>query len=199
MSDVIRDRVEGAIGSRVEAASHNEYYEALYGELLRQARVYMSRQPAGHTLQPTALVSEAFVKLYRADAAAWTSSQHFLAVAARTMMNILVDHARHKGRKKRKADGERVPLDAVLVNLEEQAVSVIDLQDKLRALASLGPAEERAARVVELRVFGGLTMGEIAMYLETPKRTVERDLRFAKAWLHRELELGHNDLGHRSL
>lgn len=166
---------------------------ALFGELYKhlhdQAGKYMRKQSPGHTLQPTALVHEVYLKLFRKQENDWTSPQHFLAVAARTMTNVLIDHARSKGRAKRKAPGSRVPLDAILVHFEDQAVDVIDLTEKLKELAQQGPDMRRAATVVELRAFAGLTMNEIAGYLGTPKRTIERDFKYAKAFLHRELGL----------
>ena len=168
-------------------------FAALYDELRRQAARYMREQPPGHTLQPTALVNEVYVKLYKAGDREWRSSQHFLAAAARAMMSVLVDHARAKGRRKRKAPGERVPLDALLVHFQDQQVDVIDLHEKLEALEAQGVDGERAAAVVRLRAFTGLTMAEIAAYLETPKRTIERDFQFARAWLHRELGLPPGD------
>jgi RNA polymerase sigma-70 factor (ECF subfamily) len=175
------------------SATEPEIPESLFGELYEhlhnQAGKYMRKQSPGHTLQPTALVHEVYLKLFRKQQGEWTSPQHFLAVAARTMTSVLIDHARSKGRAKRKASGSRVPLDAVLVHFEEQAVNLIDLHEKLDALGALGEQERRAATVVELRAFAGLTMADIAEYLATPKRTIERDFQFARAWLHRELGL----------
>lgn len=176
-----------------ECLADEQTPSALFGELYdhlhTQAGRYMRRQNSEHTLQPTALVHEAYLKLFKKNVQDWTSPQHFLAVAARTMMNVLVDHARAKGRQKRRALGARIPLDAVLVHFQQQAVDIIDLEEKLQVLSAKGPEERRAASVVELRAFAGLTMSEIAEYLRTPKRTIERDFHFARAWLHRELGL----------
>lgn len=173
----------------------NELFELLYTDLRRQAGAYMRRQASSHTLQPTALVHEAFMRLASQCPELWDSPQQFKAVAARAMISVLVDHARARGRKKRKAPGARVPLDTLLVHFEDQSVDVIDLQEKLEVLSSLGPEQYRARSVVELRAFGGLTMSEVAHYLDTPKRTIERDFRFARAWLHCELGLGSEPQG----
>lgn len=172
-------------GDRLHPAS--AAFEAEYQRLREQARVYMRKQPPGHTLQPTALVNEIYCKLF--DAKQWTSRDHFLATAGRAMMNVLVDHARGKQRAKRKAAGERVPLDGLLVHFQAQQVDVIDLKDKLDELAARGPGGARAADIVQLRAFSGLTMARIAKLLGTPERTISRDWQFAKAWLHRELGL----------
>lgn len=155
-------------------------FDALYPELKQLAAGYMRRQSRAHTLQPTALVNELYLKLSRSSKVPPTSREHFLAVAAVSMRNILVDHARRKHRAKRSAPGERVPLEVVEVLFDDRAIDLLDLVEALDGLAQV---DARAHRVLELRFFGGLTMDGIASYLDTPKRTVERAWAFANAWL----------------
>lgn len=170
-----------------------ELFADLYEHLHAQARNIMRRQPAGHTLQPTALVSEAYLRLSGRRGRQWVSRKHFLASASKTMLCVLVDHARKKQRQKRRTPGSRLPIEAALVHFEKQSVDVIDLQEKLKELERLDAKGRRAARIVELRAFGGLTMPEIAEYLGTPQRTIEREFRFARAWLHAQLALESED------
>ncbi len=166
-----------------------ELSKELYDALRAQAQRYMQRQPRGHTLQPTALVSEAWLKLSQGRRRDWTSEQHFMAAAARTMLSVLVDHARAKRRLKRKAPGERVPLDAILVHFQDQQVDVIDLQAKLEELEAMDARGRRGAEMIRLSAFGGLRAERIAEHLGVSLRTVERELPFARAWLHRQLRL----------
>jgi RNA polymerase sigma factor (TIGR02999 family) len=154
----------------------------VHEELHRLAQGYMRGERPDHTLQATALVNEAYLRLVEADVD-WRDRAHFFAVAATTMRRILVDHARSKGRKKRAG---------ALVSLEESAVVAPDRDAELlaidEALTRLAGNDERAAKVVELHYFGGLTYDEIAEALGISAATVDRDLRFAKAWLYRELK-----------
>jgi RNA polymerase sigma factor (TIGR02999 family) len=154
----------------------------VHDELHRLALGYMRGERPDHTLQATALVNEAYLKLVRADVD-WRDRAHFFAVAATTMRRILVDHARTKGRVKR---------GGVAVSLEESVLVAPDREAELlaidEALTRLAGNDERAARVVELHYFGGLTYDEIAEALGISAATVDRDLRFAKAWLYRELK-----------
>ncbi len=174
-----------------DAAAQSELFAMLYGELHMQAARLMRGQRRSHTLQPTALVHELFLNLFGRKTAKFTSREHFLAVAARAMKNVLIDHARGKGRKKRDPGRKQVPVDdamPVRVEYDDRDVDCIDLHDKLEELAELGPREARGAECVMYRYFGGLTMDEISYYMGVPKRTLERDFFLAKAWLHRELE-----------
>jgi RNA polymerase sigma factor (TIGR02999 family) len=156
----------------------------VYGELYRLAQGYMRGERPDHTLQPTALVNEAFLRFVDADVD-WKDRAHFFAVAATTMRRILVDHARAHGRKKRA--GVKVSLeDAVLVAPDREA-ELVAVDD---ALTRLARHDERAAKTVELHYFGGLTYDEIAQALGVSAATVERDLRFAKAWMYREINEG---------
>lgn len=154
----------------------------LYTELRALAQRHMRAERAGHTLQPTALVHEAFLRLVDQNRAQWQNRAHFLAVAARTMRRILVDHARRHGARKRDG-GQRVTLHGDIA-LEAPAVDVLELD---AALERLREVDERAQRVVELRFFGGLDVPGTAAVLGVSPATVKRDWRFARAWLAREM------------
>lgn len=158
--------------------------EAVYGELRAIAGAYFREQRAEHTLQPTALVNEAFVRLIGSDPSALESRAHFLALAAKAMRHILIDHARRKRADKRGGGMERVTLSGVLSSTAEQAYDAIDLDGALDRLAEI---DERQARIVELRFFAGLKVTEAAALLGVSDRTVEMDWRMARAWLRREL------------
>lgn len=162
----------------------------VYGELRALARRYMRGERAGHPLQTTALVHEAYLRLVGLDLE-WQGRVHFFAVAARLMRRVLVDYARERRAAKRGGGALAVALDEVELAAPElaggQAVDVIELHDVLERLASF---DRRKSQVVELRYFGGLTIDETAGVLEVSNATVERDLRLAKAWLARELGAG---------
>jgi RNA polymerase sigma factor (TIGR02999 family) len=157
--------------------------EALYPELRRLAAALMRRERQDHTLQPTALVAEAFLRLVDQSRIEWKDRTHFLGIAARVMRQILVDHARRHGAAKRGAGVQMITLDD---NLSSAAASVelLIVNDALERFARL---DDRGARVVEMRVFGGLTMDEIADALSVSKRTVDNDWAVARMWLAREL------------
>ena len=144
---------------------------------------YLAGERAGHTLDPTALVHEAYLKLVDHDRD-WNGRQHFVLVAARAMRQILVDHARARGRLKRGGDGERVTLDLGQIG-EGAAVDLLAVDDVLRRLSEL---DERKGRLVELRFFAGMTEVEAADALGVARSTAAEDWRLARAWLHRELE-----------
>ena len=154
-------------------------------ELRRLARGYMGRERRGHTLQTTALVNEAFVRLTDARQVRWQDRAHFLALSARLMRRVLVDHARSRGYRKRGGGAERVTLDEELVASPEPPVDVLALD---RALEALAAVDARKSRVIELRFFGGLSVEETADVLHVSPDTVKRDWRLAKLWLLRELE-----------
>jgi len=161
----------------------DELTPLLYDELRRLASGQLWRERKNHTLQATEVVHEAFVRLVGSDVP-WQDRAHFLAVAARTMRRLLVDHARGRARGKRGGDLARVTLqpgDAVIEQPGEEILA-LDL-----ALSALAGRDERAASVVELHHFGGLTYDEVALVLETSPSTVKRDLRVARAWLRREM------------
>jgi RNA polymerase sigma factor (TIGR02999 family) len=156
----------------------------VYDELHRIARKHIGREAIGHSLQATALVNEAYLRLVAAQNVAWQDRTHFLAVSARIMRRILVDHARSRRYQKRGGAAERVTFDEALVVSNESSQDLVALDDALVALASF---DERKSRVIELRFFGGLSVEETAAVLELSSDTVMRDWRLAKAWLRREL------------
>jgi RNA polymerase sigma-70 factor, ECF subfamily len=155
----------------------------VYGELRRLARYYMNRERAGHTLQTTALVNEAYMRLVDYKRMRWQNRAHFLAVSAQAMRRILVDHARRRNAK-RGANAEHVSLDAEAVICADRSDDFGALDDALNALAARAP---RKAKVVELRFFGGLSVEETAEVLRVSPITVMREWKSAKAWLYREL------------
>jgi RNA polymerase sigma-70 factor, ECF subfamily len=160
----------------------------VHAELRRLARHYMRRERAGHTLQTTALINEAYLKLIDdGQRVSWQNRAHFFGIAARLMRRILVDFARERNVQKR-AGGRQVSLDAAMIISPSQNTDVVALDEALSALTAI---DERKARVVELRHFGGLTEKEIATVLEVSGETVRRDWRLAKSWLLRRLTEGH--------
>lgn len=166
-------------------ATVNKLTSLLYEELRGLARQAMLGQSPGHSLQPTAVVHEAYVRLVGATSLSFQSRSHFLALAARTMRQVLVDHARSRRRQKRGGGARKVPLvESISPSEESDPLDLLALDEGLRALAE---RDERKARVVELRFFGGLTSSEVAEVLELNTRTVDRDARYARAWLRRFL------------
>ncbi len=153
-------------------------------ELRRLARGYMRRERRDHTLQTTALVNEAFLRLTGARHVRWQDRAHFLGISARLMRRVLVDHARSRGYHKRGGGAERVTLDEGLVTSPEPAVDVLALD---RALEALAAVDVRKSRVIELRFFGGLSVEETAEVLAVSPVTVMREWSSAKAWLYREM------------
>lgn len=158
--------------------------ELLYPELRRIAGRLMQGERAGHTLQPTAVVNEAFVRLVGEGAVEWQDRAHFLGIAARVMRRILIDYARRRGAAKRGGEVEQVTLDEGVVSGEQSAVGLLALDDVLTRLAEI---DDRGARVAELRIFGGLTVRETAEELGVSARTVNGDWAVARLWLTREL------------
>jgi RNA polymerase sigma factor (TIGR02999 family) len=152
--------------------------------LHRLAHRYMSRERAGHVLQTTALVNEAYLRLVGSDVGDWQSRAHFFAVTARVMRHTLVDYARQRASAKRGADRDRLEADGDQIVSSARADEVVALDDGLEALRKVNP---RACQVVELRYFGGYNNKEAAEVLAISEATVERDWRYAKAWLYREL------------
>ena len=156
----------------------------VYEELRRMARRYMARERPSHTLQPSALVNEAFLKLIDSRRVGWQNRAHFFAISAQLMRRILVDFARRRRDQKRGGGVPFVTFNEDLPVLPDAAQSLTDLDDALKALAVL---DARMERVVELRYFAGLSVEEIAEVLQVSTDTVSRDWKFAKAWLQREL------------
>ena len=150
----------------------------------------MAGERVGHSLQATALVNEAYVRLVDGTVVEWHDRAHFLAVAARIMRRILVDHARARGARKRGGGDARVTFDEALVVTAEARENFVALDDALEALAKF---DERKSRVVELRFFGGLSVEETASVLKISRDTVMRDWRLARAWLQGEMRGGHRD------
>jgi RNA polymerase sigma-70 factor (ECF subfamily) len=156
----------------------------VHNELRRIARRCMAGERAGHSLQATALVNEAYLRLIDVQHVNWQNRAHFLAMSARLMRRILVDYARSKGYQKRGGGAVKVTFDESLPAAAEPALDLVALDDALEALAAM---DERKSRVIELRFFGGLSVEETATVLAVSPETVMRDCKLAKAWLMREL------------
>jgi RNA polymerase sigma factor (TIGR02999 family) len=156
----------------------------VYRELHRMAQRYMAHQSPGHTLQTTALVNEAYLRLVDAGKMNFKNRAHFFGVSAQVMRSILVDFARRQGSQKRGGEVQRVSLEESMVVYGERGADLVALDDALRALAAIDP---RRSRVVELRFFGGLSVEETAEVLRVSPETVLRDWKVAKAWLGREM------------
>ena len=157
----------------------------VYDELRRLAHHYISRERPGHTLQTTALMNEAYLQLVGQKDIEWENRAHFFAVSARVMRHILVDYARQRRSSKRGGSFEKVSLDSEATVSQERARELVALDEALEALNELHP---RPSKVVELRYFGGLNNTEVAAVLHVSEATIERDWRFARAWLYRELQ-----------
>jgi RNA polymerase sigma-70 factor (ECF subfamily) len=164
-----------------DESAYDKLVPLVYEELHRLAHRYMRRERDGHTLQTTALVGEAYMRLV-GQRVEWQNREHFFAASARLMRRILVDHARSRGYQKRGGGARRVPLEDVLEMTEERATELVALDEALDALARI---DERKARVVELRYFGGLEIEETAQLLGVSPNTVKRDWRTARAWLYK--------------
>jgi len=156
----------------------------VYQELHQIARRYMAGEAVAHSLQASALVNEAYLRLAHAQVVPWRDRNHFMAVAARAMRRILVDHARARHYQKRGGDAVRVTFDEALLVTNDTRQDFVVLDDALNELATF---DERKSRVIELRFFGGLSVEETAAVLQVSPDTVMRDWRLAKAWLSREL------------
>ncbi len=156
----------------------------VYDELRALAHHYLRREHSDHTLQPTALVHEAFMRLVDQSRVDWQGRTHFFAVGAAAMRRILIDSARHRGRLKRGGEWHRVVLDDAVAPLNFHNIDAVALHDVLEALAAL---DARQARIVELRFFAGMTVEEVAQVLGVSKRKVESDWTHAKAWLRAAL------------
>ncbi len=156
----------------------------VYDELRRQARTFLARERDAHTLQPTALVHEAYLKLVDQTRVNWQNRAHFYGIAASMMRRVLIDHARAHVAEKRGGAAIRLSLDDVQLPLAQRAAGLLDLDEALARLAAL---DERKSKIVELRFFGGLSDEEIAEVLGVSTRTVLRDMQKARLWLYREL------------
>lgn len=164
----------------------NKLTPLVYDELRRIAHRYVRRERNGHTLQTTALVNEAYVRLAGSKNIAWQNRAHFFAATAQVMRNVLIDHARRRLFAKRGGEAKQVPIEeAVSAMSEQRADELVMLDDALQELSKM---DERKSRVVELRYFGGLSLEETAEVLEVSLMTVRRDWRAAKAWLYRRIK-----------
>ena len=161
-----------------------ELFERVYEELRTLAASFLRRERQDHTLQPTALVHEAYLRLVDADRIGWEGRAHFFGVAARAMRQVLVDHARRKQAKKRMPLGSQVSIETAELPCRDHVVDLVALDDLLLELARL---DSRMASVVELRVFGGLKNREISRVMGVSLRTIEGDWTMAKKWLRREM------------
>jgi RNA polymerase sigma factor (TIGR02999 family) len=171
--------------SEGDKAALEKLTPVVYEELRRLAHRYMHGQRPDHTLQTTALANEAYLRLVDQSRPSFQNRSHFFAVAAKAMRQILLNHARDQQRQKRGGGASKVELDTTALVSPEQTKTVLDVDEALERLALL---DERKARIVELKYFGGLQEDEIASVLKVSAITVRRDWRFARAWLYTELQ-----------
>ncbi len=177
----MNDQVRSNAGDDVERAS--AIFQALYRDLHAMAVRFMRAESPGHTLEPTALVHEAYLRLSAAERSAWKNRTHFKAMAGRVMRHVLTDHARAKRALKRGGDWQRITLSSASL-IGDGTTDMIDLDEALQKLESLDP---RAARIVELRFFGGLTEVEVAEEIGISERTVRTEWHWARAMLKKQL------------
>lgn len=179
ITQLLRDWSEG------NQAALDELMPLVYDELRRQASRYLRKERQGHTLQTTALIHEAYLKLAGENEIEWQNRNHFFAIASTVMRRILVDHARTRHREKRGGNAEDIPLDdALMIGSEQKNVDLVALDE---ALVRLERLDRRQAKVVELRFFSGLTNEETADVLGVSNATVRNDWAMAKAWLHGQI------------
>lgn len=170
----------------------NQVMSAVYLELRRLAASYLRKERPNHTLQPTALVHEAFLRLINQKQVQWQNRAHFFGIAAQEMRRILVDHARKHHAAKRGGAGFTLTLDDFLGQTAAPSVDLMALDDALNTLATFDPQQ---SRIIELRFFGGLSVAETAVVLGISPATIGREWSIAKAWLHKELNLGRKVSG----
>jgi len=179
ISVILRDWSDG------NRASADSLLTIVYDELRKIAAQYLSKERSGHTLQPTALVHEAYMKLVDISDIKWQDRAHFFAVSANVMRHILVDHARAKRAAKRGGSAQRIELDDAMSLSDERDVDVLAVDESLKELAKF---DEQQSRIVEMRFFGGLTIEETAHVIGKSPATVKREWSMAKAWLRRKLQ-----------
>ncbi|MEM7582066.1 MAG: ECF-type sigma factor [Acidobacteriota bacterium] len=177
-------------GTLDDVAQAEDLLPVVYDELRRLARAYLRRERSDHTLQPTALVHEAYLRLIDQDRLQWQGRTHFFAVGAQMMRRLLVDHARKRGRVKRGGDWQQVTLGHVVTPLLGRDLDHDELLALDQAINRLGDLDARQAKIVELRFFAGLEVAEVADLIGVSKRTVEGNWTHARAWLRRELATG---------
>lgn len=170
--------------SNGDSAARDALMPLVHDELRRLAHRYMGRERGNHTLQTSALVNEAYLRLIDQKDVQWQNRAHFFGIAAQMMRRILVDYARKRGFAKRGGNLQPVPLDQVMIVSPERAAEVVALDDALKSLAEF---DQRKSQIIELRFFGGLSIEETAEVLDVSPGTVMRDWTFAKAWLRREI------------
>jgi RNA polymerase sigma factor (TIGR02999 family) len=181
--DITEGLRQGSVQSHDDSA--DAFLKLVYAELHRQAHRYLQKERAGHTLQTTALVHEAYLKLVQQKSVAWESRSHFFAIAATMMRRILIDYAKTKHRFRRGGIQSDLPLeDALTIGVNETDFDLLALDEALNRLAA---KEAQLAKVVELRFFSGLDVVETAEVMGLSESTIKRDWQMAKAWLHREL------------
>lgn len=171
--------------SQGDSAALSQLLPVVYAELRQLAQSYLRRERSDHTLQPTALINEAYLRLIKQDFPEWQSRRHFFGVAAQLMRQILVEHARTRGAGKRGGGGQKFSLDEALTFSNERAAELVALDDALVALAQF---DERKVRIIELRYFAGLSLEETAEALGLSITTIGHEMRVARAWLRREIE-----------
>ena len=170
--------------SKGDKAALDQLVPLVYPELRRLAQRYMRRENSAHTLQTSALINEAYLRIVDQQEVEWQDRAHFFAVAAQVMRHILIDHARRHRYAKRGAGARHVPLDETAIISQERATEFLALDDALTRLATI---DARKSQIVELRFFGGLTVEEIAEVMKLSPITIKREWRSAKAWLHSEI------------
>ena len=182
-ADGITEKLQNWSGEDME--SNNALFNLVYDELRRQAHRFLQKERRGHTLQTTALVHEAYLKLVNQKTVLWESRTQFFGIAATMMRRILIDYAKQKHRVKRGGAGRDLPLEDVLtITVSNTSFDLLELDDVLNRL---GEKEAYLAKIVELRFFSGLDVPETAKVLNVSESTIKRDWAMAKAWLHREL------------
>jgi RNA polymerase sigma-70 factor, ECF subfamily len=164
--------------------ARNQLIPVLYEELRRMAARYLRDERSAETLQPTALVHEAYMRLVQQKLPDWESRAHFFGVAAYLMRQLLVEHARRQNTQKRGSGGIKVPFEEALTFAPESSAMIVDLDAALQALAAF---DERKSKIIELRFFGGLSIDEVAQALDLSTATIGREQRLAEAWLYREM------------
>ncbi len=175
---------------RGDVAALDKLTPLIYDELHRIAHRYMRRERPGHTMQTSALINEAYIRLIDQREARWQNRAHFFAIASKLMRRILVDRARSKGYAKRGGNAQQVSLDEGMVAPGGRDTDLVALDDALKDLETV---DERKCRIVDMRFFGGLSLEEIGEALEISVPTVEREWRAARAWLHRAMSPGHDN------
>lgn len=167
-----------------DRAAETRLFEILYSDLRRMAAYHLRRERSDHTLQPTALVNEVYVKVFGETRPSASNRTHFMALAAKVMRRFLVDHARTRNAQKRGGKHDKVPIDQAFLYDERRSDEFLAVHEALERLRGWAP---RQSQIVEMRFFGGLAEDEIADYLHVSVRTVKRDWAMARAWLHAEL------------